>query len=409
MASTTSFRDALSKNRPAAGGLQSRLGDPSSDFLLSHDVLAASSPPAFPALARAGIGAAPRLFVASLMGDDGRRPGDPNAFRALPDPGPADYVPANFWATSQIFLTEETGRIVQPALLKPGETYCLAAIVGNGGDAGAGRAVAGQRPIEVRCEALAFSTCIAPATPLPPLLNPDSLHADPVHELPHLDKQSRDVAGFHLDVDKVHAALAAALGDADIDLGGLTPQEWLKDSPPSLKVAVSGGEGAPLAPGSTPRLDCRIARRNLAPLELSQTGGRQIVWRNFVVAQVGTGANQISLQHELPGEAFRLYLAIPGHAYQRHVAGGGTLVGFERVRTVAAKPIAEPILLRQSKPGAYLQVAAHETERFLGLSLGLEWIPRHPASWSRLSDISVVHSAADGSVVGGFTLQLRAA
>ena len=75
--------------------------DDSPKGAISQPTLAANPPPSFPGAQSA------LLFVASFLGDDGRRSGDGE------QPGvPLAHVPADFWAQSQIFLCNASGQVV---------------------------------------------------------------------------------------------------------------------------------------------------------------------------------------------------------------------------------------------------------------------------------------------------------
>ena len=78
-----------------------------------------------------------------------------------------------------------------------------------------------------------------------------------------------------------------------------------------------------------------------------------------------------------------------------------------------AKPFPDCVILRQTTPGARLEIADHDPEqtrrhhgpdRFFGMAIGVEADPRRLAD-HRLGDIEVVHTARDGKVVGGFSLR----
>jgi hypothetical protein len=359
----------------------------------------------------------PILFIASMPGDDGRRPGDKGLPVALPD-----HVPAHFWATSQIFLTypagvpgHAAGTIAHPANLLPGEEYYVAAIIGNAGNVPTGR-VMGNNKILVVCEAQAFNSGFGPATqPLPALANLDMQSTWPLYEQYGLGKERYDVIGFRFNVDAVIAGLKQALSDAGTNLGGLSADEWLNEGHPCVKVLIRGGEplgpytldpNAPPTFDSNPRTERHAAQRNLAPFFIPPLmGAKKIGWKNFIVGQIGSGANGLALQHALPSEAFRFYLAMPSKSYERYVAKDGAR-GFEVVSTVANKPFPDAVILRQTSAPATLRVAEHAHERFLGMSLGIECDPAR-IKGLRLSDVSMVQSRHDGTIAGGFTLQLQ--
>ncbi len=394
-----------------------KIDDTPKHDLLTFDTLAQNPPAAWPLRPAKLSAKLPLLFVASKAGDNGRRYGDH---------GPADvavdYIPDNFWATSQIYLTDAKGNTVNPQPLQAGAEYYVAAIVGNSGNWGTGRLFFDMPKIKVRCTAQVFASHKSFSAPLPSLSNLDPLGANLEYEQYFLRAESWDVVGFRLNVDKVFATLAKELADAKVDLGGATPQAWLKDSHPSLKVRIISGEtpniftpsdNAPLTIDSDPRRDRHIAQRTLAPFPVPKGGGVTVIsWTNFIVAQAGAGPNWLTLKHALPADAFRLFLAMPTRSYESHVAKGGRLHGFDVIhnsgREVASKPFPDAVILRQTAPDARLELADHAREPFLGLSLGVEYDPAKIRN-QRLSDVSVVHAARDGAVVGGFTLQPQTA
>jgi hypothetical protein len=359
----------------------------------------------------------PILFIARMPGDDGRRPGDKGVPPVLPD-----HVPAHFWATSQIFLTypagvpgHPAGTIAHPAHLKPGEEYYVSAIIGNAGNVPTG-AVVGNDKILVVCEAQAFNSGMGPVTPpLPALTNLDVQSTWPLYEQYGLGKERYDVIGFRFNVDWVIAGLKQALIDDGTYLGGISAEEWLNDGHPCVKVLIRGGEpvgpytidpNAPPTFDSNPRTERHAAQRKQAPFLIPPLmGAKKIGWKNFIVGQMGSGANQLELQEALPAESFHFYLAIPTRTYERYVAKGGAR-GFEVVPKVANKPFPDAVILRPTSAGAKLIVAEHAKERFLGMSLGIECDPAR-IKGLRLSDVSVVQSRHDGTIGGGFTLQLQ--
>ena len=82
--------------------------------------------------------------------------------------------------------------------------------------------------------------------------------------------------------------------------------------------------------------------------------------------------------------------------------------GFEVVHDAEPKPFPDAVILRQTAPGAKsrgarLELLDHARERFFGMALGIEGDPARLKSVR--GDLSVVHTAHDGHVVGGFTLR----
>ena len=217
-----------------------KLNDTPKSFKLTYDGWMANPPKLWPGLTdhnKPGFKVTPLLYVASFDGDDGRRHGD----HGTPDV-PLDHVPADFWNTSRIFLTDEQGFTKYPAHLKAGEEYYVTALIGNSGNWGAGRAIDPQHKINVRCDAMAFNTVMSPNTPLPALSNLDPTSVAAIYESYFIGAERWDVAGFRFNVDSVFSQLATALGNSGMDLGGATPQEWLNDSHACVKVRIMSGE-----------------------------------------------------------------------------------------------------------------------------------------------------------------------
>jgi hypothetical protein len=381
---------------------------------LTQPGLLNNPPPTFPSASTA------LLFVASFAKDDGRRFGDGEAQGVT-----LDHVPANFWATSQIFLYDETGIYQTPSFLNAGAEYYVSALIGNSSATGiAGRAVFKTNPMHVLCDAQCFNTFLSPGVPLPSLGNFDPADGNPIYDQFIMRSKSYEVAAFRFDVSKVFAALAAAL--QGVNLGGMTPAEWLKAGHPCVKVRVTSGEqpnffppmgNVPLTLESNPRYDRHIAQRNLAPFNMALMAIKKPIWTNFIVAQAAQGSNGLMLQHPgWPDDAVRFHLAIPRAPFDRYIAPAGHR-GFELVREGLPKPFPDAVILRQTTPGARLVVADHDPgdarhrhgrERFFGMALGIEADPAR-LHGHRLGDIEMVHSAHDGAgrqeIVGGFTLR----
>ena len=221
--------------------------------------------------------------------------------------------------------------------------------------------------------------------------------------------------GFRFNVDSVLAGLKAAIAAQNINLGGMSVEEWLNDSHPCIKVLIKSGEPAgPYTPqgnatptfDSDPTVERHAAQRNLAPFLIPVMMAKKIGWKNFMVAQMGAGANQLAIDHGLSPIIFQVYLAMPTATYERYVAKGRS-EGFEVVREGVQKPFPDAVILRQMKPGARLVVAEHAKEAFLGLSLGIGWEPRRIRPAAQFRPLSLVHYRQDGSIGGGFTLQLQ--
>jgi hypothetical protein len=353
----------------------------------------------------------PILFVASMAGDDGRRHGD----HAMPDV-PLDHVPPHFWATSQIFLCDETGAIVHPATLEAGQELSVVAMIGNSGNMPAGRLFDTNQPKTLLLgAALAFNTFMSPGTYLPSLANLDPAQLSSQYEHYGIRSLGYDTAAWRFNVDKVFAGLKTSLVNAGVDLGGATPEEWLKNGHPCVKIWITegepvnmyqpgGGEPAATTINSKPRLDRHIAQRNLAPFDMKVMAAKKIDWKNFIVSQAGEGTNTLTLQHALPAGSVRFYLAVPKKTFERHASKG--LRGWSAVDKVVNKPFPDAVLLQATGSGASVQVAAHGSEPFLGMSLGIEGDPS-TFKTVRSSDVAMVHADHNGTVIGGFTVRVR--
>lgn len=384
---------------------------------LSYPELAASPPPPWPQLPKPGFDEnVALLFVSSFPGDDGRRYGDHEKTQVA-----YDYVPWNFWETSQIFLTDDDGVVIDPPTLESGKEYNVAARIGNAGNWHAGRS-GGDEIIQVICDAFAFNTNLSPSTRLPSLSNLDPASTAGTYEQYYLARQSSDVVGFRFNVDKVASALRNAIAaDPSFDTGGLSPGAWMKGSHACLKVRIIKGETdnpykplgfTPLTLASNPHLDRHIAQRNLGKFVIKKTAGTKkppMQWMNFIAAQAGKGANELVLKHDLPADAFQPYLAITRRAYERYVGpknkGGGSHRGYRVVGKPPSKPFPNAVILRPTAKAARLVVAEHAKERFLGFSLGLDCDPARIKT-TRLGDMAMVHAGPDGKAVGGFTMKM---
>ena len=389
--------------------------DSPKDAPLAQPGLFNNPPPVFPGASTA------LLFVASFPNDDGRRTGDGEAQGV-----PLSHVPANFWATSQIFLVDDQGHIPSLANLKPGQEFYVSAIVGNScATEPAGRAFFSSNPMTVICDAQCFNTFLSPAVPLPSFANLDPMGTNPVYDQFALPPQSYDVAAFRFDVSKVFTALATAL--QGVNLGGMQPADWLKAGHPCVKVLVLSGEqpnyfppmgNVPLTIDSNPRYDRHIAQHNLAPFDVSLMAHAKPLWTNFILAQAGRGPNGLAIGHAgWPIDLARFYFAIPHGPFERYMAKGWQR-GFALVREGVAKPFPDAVILRQTTPGARLEIADHDPgdarhrhgpDQFFGMAVGVEADPQRLGGQrlggQRLGDIEVVHTAHEADIVGGFSLR----
>jgi hypothetical protein len=397
----TAFANWISNGKPDDSPQDAPLGQPG---------LFNSPPPTFPNAPTA------LLFVASFAGDDGRRTGDGEAQGV-----PLDHVPLNFWATSQIFLVNDQGKIPPPAPLKPGDEWYVSAIVGNScATEPAGRTIFSSLPMIVICDAQCFNTFMSPAVPLPSFGNLDPTDINPNYEQFVIPALSYDVVAFRFNVSNVFSALAASL--QGINLGGTLPADWLKAGHPCVKVLVTSGEqpnyfppmgSVPLTIESSPRYDRHIAQHNLQPFDSTLMALAKPLWTNFILAQAGQGLNGLTIRYlGWPTDLARFYFAIPSDPFERFVVEGGH-GGFEIVRDGVPKPFPDAVILRQMVPGSRLEIADHDAghlrdrhgpDRFFGMALGIEAdapsLRGHP-----LGDVEVVHTTHDGDVVGGFSLR----
>jgi hypothetical protein len=300
------------------------------------------------------------------------------------------------------------------------------ALIGNASSTGAGAVYNPQNPkLLVQGDAQCFTTFTSPGIPLPSLDNIDPLGSNPVYEQFYLASYAYDTVGFRFNVDLVFSQLATALTNQvpPAMLGNLPAAEWLREGHPCVKVRIMLGEqldhyppagGAPQPPDpnsvlSLPTADRHIAQRNLAPFSPNEVGLKKIKWVNFIVAQAGAGWNELTLQSGLPADAVHFYFAIAKTAYERWIdprtSKGGVVRGLEVTSDAPSKPFPDAVILRAT--GAVLiRIAEHagEKERFFGMSIGIEGDPA-AIERARDSDVSVVHAAERGGVVGGFTLR----
>ena len=348
------------------------------------------------------------LFVCSTAGDNGVRPGtiDPN----------------NFWNTSQIFVCNDHGKNIGLPPFKPGEQRIIHALIGNSGNINAG-AVWNLPPIEVRCNAYVFNTFLSDPVRLPEMSALDAANAGFTYEQPLLQSTSYGVAGFRFDVDLVFKALRDAMiahPYTPAQLGFPTVDDWLKanGSHACVKVLVRADEypnnqmgGFPDAGVAVPTSDRHIAQRNLAPFDMSVVAMKKIKWQYFMMSQAGAGTNALAIQQAWTtgskGDAARFYLALPPQMWARYGAKAKHR-GFEVVHDAEPKPFPDAVILRETAPGAKsrgarLELLDHARERFFGMALGIEGDPARLKSVR--GDLSVVHTAHDGHVVGGFTLR----
>ena len=361
-----------------------------------------------------GIG----LFACNLAGDDGIKP-----------------IPGNYWATSLIFLTDPaTGNTVNPSQLGATDQYHLTAVVGNRGNSGAGRYLAGGGP-KIECEAwvMVWNTGFSPAVKLPALSNLDASTASPTSEVYFLKPGTYDVVGFRLPVQTVFDGLVKAIQDAAVDLGGLTPEQWVHAQNAHLcaKVLIRHANQGWPAPGDTPLQTRRVAQKNLAPFAVDLAvveAEPQIEWTHFMLGDTQrvlggdrrAGCHSLSVRQTGRGLGMGLYVAIPRGAFQ-HLVDADGLRGFKVIEDASRPPMPECVVLKCVASRNAIPIPPLGDRRFLAASLGLEY-RRSEMKPGRLGVVEVIQRTAlpvwdprrrvyriETQVVGGFTLEVIAA
>ena len=391
--------------------------------------LATMPPSPIPGPLDAGIS----LFVASVAGDTGVRPG---------------AVPSNFWATSLIYLVDpNTGNTVTPSPLSAGDEWYLVAVIGNRGDTVAGKYAATPPPLGVECAAtvMVWNTIDSPGVELPSLDNLDVNSNNQIYNSYVLRSGGYDLVGFRLNVQTVFNGVIAALNQAvtagTINLGGMTPHDWVTSQPAHLCAKVIIREQGGVFPnvGDSPQATATVAQKNLAPFDvtISDTDPNpNIVWRVFVTGTPfflripGAGGSRLIVDSKLPPGAFRMLIGIPTVTFDRYFRNGpGKLDGFrERPRKTLcesplggrAKPFPEAVVLEHTGGPNAIEFPPLPEKHYLGMALGIEY-DRTKIQHGPLGDVDLVHRAVmpklrpgtrcydlEEVVVGGFTLQLRA-
>ncbi len=374
------------------------------------------------------------LFVCSLPGDTGVRPG---------------AVPANYWATSLIFLVDQnTGATIFPSTLTAGSEYDLVAVIGNRGttDGGNYNNVPGPG-IETAGIVMVWNTVDSPGVELPSLSNLDVTDANPIFEQYFLKSGQYDIVGFRLNVQTVYDGIVAAVNQAvsngTLNLGGLTADEWVHAQPAHLcaKVVIRQQGGAFPNFGDTPINNKALAQKNLAPFDVNVQDDHlvpNISWRNFVVGQPfflklpGAGANRLSLESQLPRDAFQLYVGITEDAYSRFFRDdrkGGAIKGFKQISREElcqsklgdrAKPFPHAVVLRWENQANAIELPALPDKLYLGMSLGIEYNVKKIRP-GNVGEINFVHRCLiprlvpgkkcfeiEETAAGGFTIVVRA-
>jgi len=319
-------------------------------------------------------------FVCSMPGDDGVRPG---------------AVPADYWATSLIFLVDPSnGNTAHPSELGASSEYYLTAVVGNRGNTAGGRfASPAAEKLESAGWVMVWNSGMSPAVQLPSLSNLDVNSIDGIYEPYFLKAGAYDLVGFRLNVQTVFNGLVAAIAASGVDLGGMTPEEWVHDQGAHLcaKVLIRRESQSWPTLGTTPIMDRRIAQKNLAPfaIDVAVTNpDPDITWRNFMVGDpiqflVGpdedgdkaAAAHILTFTAKLPEDAFRLYLAIPVPSYRRWVEQGAQK-GWKLVPPEEAAKLHPPfqeavVFMLEGKEGM-IELPPLGRE-FLAMSLGIQY------------------------------------
>jgi hypothetical protein len=369
-----------------------------------------------------GLDSGVSLFVCSVAGDNGTRPGT---------------VPSNFWAHSLIFLVDpNTGATVTPSQLSSSGNFNLVAVVGNRGDAGAGRFNA---PAAVKVEAaawvLVFNSGASPAVQLPALSNLDTNSTNGFYEVFAIGAGRYEVVGFRLEVQTVFDGLVRAISESGIDLGGFPPEIWLQGQGAHLcaKVLVrQETESWPLI-GDTPFTNRRLGQKNLVPFSIDvtvTTPDPNIVWRNFMAGDVirfmahmarfdrEWGQNKFEIRNTLPADAARLLLAIPAKSFKRWFRAAA-IEGFKEIVPSPEwkLPFGDCVVLELVSDKNEIRIPALG-EEYLAMSLGIEYSIKRlkigdigAVTVTQFTVVPIVNEDKcyknDYVIVGGFTIQVQ--
>jgi hypothetical protein len=371
-----------------------------------------------PAPIGGALAAGVNLFVCSMPGDNGTNP-----------------VPSNFWDTSLIFLVDPmTGNTVTPPELSSSEYY-LAGVIGNRGAAGGGRYLTSPI-IEAAAWVMVWNTGMSPAVQLPSLSNLDLNSTNGVYDVYFLRSGQYDVVGFRLNVQSVFDGLVAALTASGMNLGGLTPEQWIHAQGAHLcaKVLVRNENESWPAVADTPFTNRRIAQKNLVPFPINlavSDPDPNIIWTNFVVGDVFSfmrhggfderwGRHTLTINTQLPVDALRFYLAVPKRSFARWFQKT-SIKGFRPVAERSLRglkpPFPEHVILALAGKENSIEIPALGHE-FLAMSLGIEYSVKRLKTGMQ-GPISVIQQTAvpkvdvkrqcyeiEKVVVGGFTLNL---
>lgn len=372
-----------------------------------------------------GLDSGVSLFVCSMPGDDGVRPGS---------------VPPNYWATSLIFLVDPAnGNTVVPIELSATSEYYLAAVIGNRGNAAGGHYMSPPAvAIEAAAWVMVWNSGASPAVQLPALSNLDVNSTNGVYGVYFLKSGRYDVVGFRLNVQTVFDGLEAAITASGMNLGGLTPADWIHAQGAHLcaKVLVRRVDESWPTLGDTPLTERRLAQKNLAPFAIDLalvSPDPNIIWKNFVVGDViqlkeagkfddRLGVHTLTVKTKLPPGSNQLYLAIPKRSFarwfQKNPNARFKVVSEESLRGVKL-PFPDLVVLAIPVKQGSFQVPALGDE-FLAMSLGIEYSTKRLKE-GPLGEITVTQQTATLKIdrrkklyeiehvtVGGFTLLLEA-
>lgn len=371
------------------------------------------------------------VFVCSYGQDAGKRP-DPM------------FPVNNYWATSLIFLLDSSGNIQNPQTLSAAAEWYLVAIIGNRG-ANQGNYLSATG-IQTSAVVMVWNTQDSPGVELPALSNLDVNDTNPIFEQYFLNSGAYDVVGFRLNVQTVYDGIIAALNQAvvmgQINLGGLTPDQWVHQQNAHLcaKVLVRPQGGSFPLVGDLPQNNAALAQKNLAPFDINvqDTMVPNIVWKNFITGTPfffrlpGAGRSRLTLEvPPLPEGAFKFYIGIPTEVFGRVFRQGkdGSVKGFRVLSPKElcesnlgnkAKPFPDAVVLQYEGQANVLEFPALPEKCYLAMSLGIEYNAKKIKP-GPLGEITLVHRAdlprlvagtrcfeIEETIAGGFTLVLRA-
>jgi hypothetical protein len=365
------------------------------------------------------------------------------------DDGTTGAVPANFWATSLIYLTDGNGLNVTPTTLHSGLEFLVAAVIGNRGDTAVGRYATNpttmQTPeLQAQAWALTFGTGGAsPGVQLPSLSNTDPTSVAGMYDVYSLKGGKYEIVGFRFNVTDVFNGIVQAIKDA-VTAGTFTvpapftPETWVETAPSHvcLRVAVGKG-GAWPAYDASPQTERRIAQKNLVVFDadLGPTGGPNILHvKTFTMGgplkellahlqpfDEELGTNVLEVVTDADPQTTKIFLAVPTPTFERwfkhNQARGFTLLRENHCGTYKVPFLDHVLLMLDNKENEihipYL--GAH----VLPLALGVQYDKQHQRAGGK-AEVSVVHRAKipvfgkkrccyeiETVTIGGFTLETR--